>query len=359
MKVLGVRETVERAAVLAMMSGTTVNLVGATGIGKTDMASQIAKRFGREFYAFNSAINSAEDMIGIPHINKETNETHWTRPYWFPKHGNYLILIDEINRADKTTLNALLPFLLSGTLHEHTLPKGVWIMCASNPDSDDYDLVNSFDDLAVYSRMCVLNVNIDVNSWRKWIKETKRETKHLEKLMESTLEKNDKILPDTQKPNPRSFAKMVDMIKTAKSYNHEHKDNYFTEEVLLMACKGIVGSTFVTQNTTAILDEFNEEEERSLEDILNTEVNVSNVLQVKNELIRALKDPITDKQLIDKLYNFVLESGKRFPGQFIDTLMCITGPYVSYVNELTIKLKNYEADEYDKKLKSHIVEEEN
>ena len=62
---------------------------------------------------------------------------------------------------------------------------------------------------------------------------------------------------------------------------------------------------------------------------------------------------------IDKLYNFVLESGKRFPGQFIDTLMCITGPYVSYVNELTIKLKNYEADEYDKKLKSHIVEEEN
>ena len=357
MEVLGIRETVERAAVLAMMSGTTVNLVGATGIGKTDMASQIAKKFGRKFYAFNSAINSAEDMIGIPHIDKEKNETHWTKPYWFPKNGKYVILIDEINRADKNTLNALLPFLLNGTLHEHTLPNGVWVMCASNPDTDDYDLVNSFDDLAVYSRMCILNVNIDVNSWRKWIKDTKRETKHLEKLMETTLEKGDKSLPDTQKPNPRSFAKMVDMIKIAKKYNRESKSNYFTEEVLLMACKGIVGSAFVTQNTTAILAEFNEAEEKTLEEVLDTEVDVANVLQIKNELIRALKDPINDKETIDKLYNFVLENGKKFPGQFIDALMCVTGPYVSYVNELTIKLKNYEADQYDKKLKNYSKEE--
>ena len=357
MEVFGERETILRAAVLAMMSGTTVNLVGSTGIGKTMMAEQIAKKFKRKFYAFNSAINSVEDLTGIPYIDHEKKETHWSKPFWFPKDGKFLLLIDEINRADKGTLNALLPFILSGSLHEHQLPKGVWIMTASNPDTEDYDLINSFEDKAVFSRMCILNVGIDTGSWRTWIKETKRTTKHLETLMEDTLEKRNTILPDTQVPNPRSFAKMVDMIKTAKKYNKENKEKYFTEEVLLKACIGMVGAEFVTQNATAILAEFNEIEERSLLEILNTEVNVANVLQIKNELMRSLSEPIEDKNTIDKLYKFVFEAGKKFPGQFIDVLTLVKGPYVSYINELTIQLMNSEAELYDAKIEAYSKED--
>lgn len=350
MEVLGPREVVKRAAILAMMSGTAVNVVGPTGIGKTDMAGEIAKEFKRKFYAFNSAINNTEDLIGIPYIDHEKNETHWSKPYWFPDTGKFLILIDEINRAEKNTLNALLPFILSGTLHEHQLPKGVWIMTASNPDSDDYDLVNSFEDKAVYSRMCILNLGVDPYSWGTWLKETKRTTKHLQELMKDTLERNNTLLPELQTPNPRSFAKMVDMLKTAKKYNKEKGEKYFTDEVVLKACTGMVGSEFVTKNSTAIISELNEEEEKTLEDILNTEVNVANVLQIKNELVRALADPIEDKELIDKLYDFVLTNGKRFPGQFMNALLNIKGPWVNYVNDLTIKLKNAEAESYDSKI---------
>ena len=351
MEVLGERETIMRAAILAMMSGTTVNLVGSTGIGKSDMAAQIAKQFGRKFYAFNTAINSAEDLTGIPYINHETKETHWSKPFWFPDTGKFLLLIDEINRADKNTLNALLPFILNGTLHEHKLPEGVWIMTASNPDTDDYDLVNSFEDKAVFSRMCILNMGVDTNSWRKWIKDTHRNTKHLGSIMENTLEKTNKQLPDIQLPNPRSFAKMVDMIKTAKQYNKEVGEKYFNDDVLLKACTGIVGAEFVSSYSTAIISEFEDAGERTLDEILDMEVDVSNILQVKSDLIKALANPIEDKETIDRLYNFVLESGKKFPGQLIDSLRYIKGPYVSYVNDLIIQLKNLEADTYDSKMK--------
>lgn len=356
-EVLGKREVIYRAAVLSMMSGTTVNLVGSTGIGKTDMAQQIGKDFGRKVYVLNSAIQSSEDLIGIPFINHETNETHWAKPYWFPTNGKYLILIDEINRADKNTLNALLPFILSGSLHEHTLPKGVWLMTASNPDTDDYDLVNSFDDKAIYSRMCVLNLGIDTLSWREWIKATKRATKHLEAIMENTLNKNEKKIPDMQIPNPRSFTKMVDMILMAKKYNNKVKNQYFTDDVLLAACTGMVGSAFTTQNSTNILAEFHENEERTLDEILETEVDISNVLQVKSELINALSNQIKDEEIVDRLYEFVMKTGKKFPGQFIDVLTYVKGPYQGKVNEMIVELKNKEADEYDVRLNNHIKED--
>jgi MoxR-like ATPase len=356
-EVLGSREIVERAAMLAMMSGTAAHVVGPTGYGKTDMASHIAEMTGREFYAFNSAINNTEDLIGIPYIDHETKETHWTKPFWFPKHGKYLLLIDEINRAEKNTLNALLPFILSGSLHEHVLPKGVWIMTASNPDTDDYDLVNSFEDRAVFSRMCMLNLGIDTLSWRNWVKSTGRATKHLENLMESTLQNADKVLPDIQKPNPRSFAKMVDMIKTAKKYNAENNDKFFTEEVLLTACKGIVGADFVSINSTAIISEFQEDVERTLGEILDTEVDIVNMLQIKNELLRALEKPVQDEVMIDRLFEFVKENSKKFPGQFLEVLPEIKGPYIGRVTEMMITIKNMEADMYNQKLKKYNKED--
>ena len=43
-EIFGKREVVYRAAILAMMAGTTANIVGSTGIGKTDMAKQIGPR---------------------------------------------------------------------------------------------------------------------------------------------------------------------------------------------------------------------------------------------------------------------------------------------------------------------------
>lgn len=347
MEVFSNREETKRAAVLAMMTGTTVNLVGQTGVGKTMMAEEIAKEYGRKLFVLNSAINNTEDLIGIPYIDKKKNETHWTKPFWWPTDGNYVILIDEINRADKSTLNALLPFILNGSLHEHTLPKGVWVITAQNPDTDDYDLVNSFDDRAIFSRMCILNVGLDTLSWKKWLTSTNRHTKYLEEVMVNTLSTLDKKLVTSQVPNPRSFAKMIDIINVAKKYNEEIGDYYFTDEVVLVACGGIVGNDFVSNNSSAIIEEFLNEKEKTLDEILDSEVDVSNVLKVKEDLRRELLKPIEDKKVMDKLYKFISTNGVKFPGHFIDILRDVTGPNVNFVNEMIIKLKNEEAKMYN------------
>ena len=66
---------------------------------------------------------------------------------------------------------------------------------------------------------------------------------------------------------------------------------------------------------------------------------------------------IKDKKVIDKLYKFVKNSGKKFPGQFIDTLTLVKGPFVNYVNDLIIQLMNSEAELYDSKIENYSKED--
>ena len=53
---LETRENVKKAAVLCLMSGTTAEIVGATGCGKSAMAEEIAAEHGRKLVTINAAL---------------------------------------------------------------------------------------------------------------------------------------------------------------------------------------------------------------------------------------------------------------------------------------------------------------
>ncbi len=309
---LETRENVKKAAVLCLMSGTTAEIVGATGCGKSAMAEEIAAEHGRKLVTINAALQSVEDLIGIPY--RVDDQMHWSRPAWFPTEPGTLLFVDEINRTDKSVINALMPMLLNGTLHEHRLPKDCWCLAASNPDTSDYDLVSSYEDLAVSSRMCKIQLGTDLAAWKNWLKSTGREVPHLINSMEEELVKGNKQLDFPQPACPRSFTKMIDMIITAKEYNKTHK-GYFDKDVVLLACTGIIGPDYVGKHTDEIVVSLESDEGlSSLIDLFNQDMDITNVLKRKADIMNAMcnTDKLSTEEL-DGMFNWVEKYMTIFP----------------------------------------------
>ena len=306
------RENVKKAVVLCLMSGTTAEIIGTTGCGKSAMAEEIAKEYGKKLVTINAALQSVEDLIGIPY--RTDDQMHWSRPAWFPTEPNTLLFVDEINRTDKSVINALMPMLLSGVLHEHKLPEDCWCMTASNPDTSDYDLVSSYDDLAVSSRMCKLQLGNDLNAWKNWLKSTNRVVPHLINSMEEELVKSNKQLNFPQPSCARSFTKMIDMILAAKEYNKTHK-NYFDKDVVLLACSGIIGKEYVGKHADEIIVSLESDDGlSSLIDLFKQDMDISNVLKRKADILNAMgnADSLTQEEL-DSMFTWVETYMNLFP----------------------------------------------
>lgn len=309
---LETRNNVKKAVVLCLMSGTTAEIIGTTGCGKSAMAEEIAAEYGKKLVTINAALQSVEDLIGIPY--REGDQMYWSRPAWFPTEPNTLLFVDEINRTDKSVINALMPMLLNGILHEHKLPKDCWCMTASNPDTSDYDLVSSYEDMAVSSRMCKLQLGTDLNAWKDWLKSTNRVVPHLLNSMEEELVKTNKQLEFPQPACARSFTKMIDMIITAKEYNKTHKD-YFDKDVVLLACGGIIGKEYVGKHTDEIIVSFQSDEGISnLIDLFKQDMDISNVLKRKADILNAMSntESLTDEEL-DSMFEWVGNYMNIFP----------------------------------------------
>ena len=309
---LETRENVKKAVVLCLMSGTTAEIIGATGCGKSAMAEEIAAEHGKKLVTINAALQSVEDLIGIPY--REGDQMHWSRPAWFPTEPNTLLFVDEINRTDKSVINALMPMLLNGILHEHKLPSDCWCMAASNPDTSDYDLVSSYEDLAVSSRMCKIQLGTDLNAWKEWLKKTGRNVPHLINSMEEELVQTNKQLDFPQPACARSFTKMIDMILSAKKYN---KDNpgYFDKDVVLLACSGILGKDYVAKHTDEIIVSLETDDGLSnLIDLFKKDMDISNVLKRKADILNAMSnaETLTTEEL-DSMFNWIETYMNIFP----------------------------------------------
>lgn len=215
------RYVIEQAIELAMATNNVPCLVGYTGVGKTDIGHIIAKKNDRKVVELNLALQSTEDLIGYPYRG-EDGKMHWAAPAWFPDEENkYIIYADEINRAIKDVVNAIMPMLLTGKLHEHILPKGTWIMTAMNPDTEDFDMVYSFEDAAIMSRLIFIEVPSEFSSWKTWLRNNNKFDSSIVSFIETNTDhfvppvKN--IMPRNIRPNPRSWTKFIEILHYCKT----------------------------------------------------------------------------------------------------------------------------------------------
>ncbi len=158
-----------------------VLLLGAPGIGKTQIMEQIAKECGIALVAYTITHHTRQSAIGLPFISKqmfggrEYTVTEYTMSEIvasvyekMEKTGlsEGILFIDEINCASETLAPAMLQFLQCKTFGSHEIPQGWIIVAAGNPPEYNKS-VREFD-VVTMDRVKKIEVEPDFAVWKEY-----------------------------------------------------------------------------------------------------------------------------------------------------------------------------------------------
>jgi hypothetical protein len=145
-----------------------VALWGIHGVGKTSIVEQVAAELGYNLVVLHLATQDVADLIGIPRDMEIKDDqghvvdkvTIWSCPDWLKAANDRyeatgepnLFFLDEFNRGNRFVLSAMLPFLINGVMHTHSIGAEDAVICAMNPATDDYE-VNELIDKALLDRL--------------------------------------------------------------------------------------------------------------------------------------------------------------------------------------------------------------
>lgn len=154
------------AAVLALAyrARRAALLEGPTGIGKSELIRQVADSLGINCTILDLSLLEPPDLVGLPVI--ADGRTTYALPTVLPTGGEGILLLEELNRADRTVQQPALQLLTARKLHEYELPPGWVAFAAINPEDGEYQVTPL--DPALRSRFLVLKVRAGVPEWRTW-----------------------------------------------------------------------------------------------------------------------------------------------------------------------------------------------
>lgn len=158
-----------------------VLLLGAPGIGKTQIMEQIARECGIGLVAYTITHHTRQSAIGLPFISKQKYEgrefavTEYTMSEIVAsiyekmeatglKEG--ILFIDEINCVSETLAPAMLQFLQCKTFGSHEIPQG-WIIAAAGNPPEYNSSVREFD-VVTMDRVKKIEVEPDYGVWKEY-----------------------------------------------------------------------------------------------------------------------------------------------------------------------------------------------
>jgi hypothetical protein len=116
-------------------AGRPVLLIGKHGVGKTTVLRSIADNCGLKMHELNAAtLDPFVHIVGIPVTAGE--RVVLTPPQELM--DAQLLFIDEINRSDRQTRNALFEIICDHSINGQKLPNLKLVVAAMNPPDDTY-----------------------------------------------------------------------------------------------------------------------------------------------------------------------------------------------------------------------------
>ncbi len=158
-----------------------VLLLGAPGIGKTQIMEQIAKECGIGLVSYTITHHTRQSAIGLPFVSKQSfagreyTVTEYTMSEIvaavyekMEKTGlsEGILFIDEINCVSETLAPAMLQFLQCKTFGSHEIPQGWIIVAAGNPPEYNRS-VREFD-VVTMDRVKKIEVEPDFAVWKEY-----------------------------------------------------------------------------------------------------------------------------------------------------------------------------------------------
>lgn len=283
---------------------------GQQGIGKTQGVKQISESMGGGFvHLLLGTACDVGDLIGLLVHNQDGTVKH-ARPEWFPTEGKGIIFLDELNRAHPDILQAMFSFILSGTLHTHTLPPGWKIVAAGNYQSNKFQLTDT-SDAAWMSRFCHIDFQPTKEEFVQYLEDENMESvaDFLRKQPEMIeLEHKERLNYQLIEPDRRNWHQ-----KIGKLENEAIDDERF--EVYA----GIVGQTaaaaLITHKRTQekkisfkmVLNAYESVRDRVLKASTTSETRFDLLNCIIEEAFAYLPDKtLTDEQM-DNFKNFLLD----------------------------------------------------
>lgn len=158
-----------------------IMLMGAPGLGKTAIMSQIAAELGIGYVSYTITHHTRQSAIGLPMIEKATyggeecTVTRYTMSEIIAsvydiieKEGKTegILFIDEINCVSETLAPAMLDLLQNKKFGPHLIPDG-WILVAAGNPPEFNDSAREFD-VATLDRVRIIEVEPDTDVWLRY-----------------------------------------------------------------------------------------------------------------------------------------------------------------------------------------------
>ncbi|MEG1870663.1 MAG: AAA family ATPase [Peptostreptococcaceae bacterium] len=299
-------------------------VVGESGIGKTALAKELAKRNGWDLVVVDGNLLKEGEIGGLPTVedydiqgkdgslvhNKTTIYAVHTKlreiDNMILKGKEVLLFIDEINRCEHSVQQELMNLILNREINGYRLHDDVKIMAAMNPSSkngSDFDYQVTDMDAAQENRFVWLYMESDAKSWIKWASESGIDKKIIE-FISTFPEHLHSINEDDIRATPRSFERASKSYKLFK----ENKDN-IPRRVFLNILRGNLGriiaeelmSFIENENTTLIsFEEVFKGESLSSEvrERIKGESHTRLYLSATN-IVREFHSSIEDLQIVD------------------------------------------------------------
>nr|MDQ3035222.1 MoxR family ATPase [Myxococcota bacterium] len=155
---------VEAILEVAYRARRPVLLEGPTGIGKSELVAHLARKLGIAHVVLDLSLLEPPDLVGLPVI--EDGRTRYALPRFLPQGGAGILMLEELNRAERYIQQPALQLLTARTLHEYVLPEGWACFAAINPETGDYQVTPL--DAALRARFLQLSVRPDRVAWLAW-----------------------------------------------------------------------------------------------------------------------------------------------------------------------------------------------
>lgn len=135
---------------------------GPPGCGKSAAAKEAAGEDG--LIDLRLSMVDPLDLRGLPLPTEEGIK--WSRPDFLPQSGRGILLLDELNTAQPSVMNAALQLVLDRRCGPHILPKEWWVMAACNRAEDKAAVISLPSPLL--NRFVVINYTPSIKEWSKW-----------------------------------------------------------------------------------------------------------------------------------------------------------------------------------------------
>lgn len=165
-------------------NGTSLDLTGAPGIGKSSVIRQIpailAQHYAEKFGFSEDLVPSldAPDVRGflIPSKNSDGKPVSlYAYPSILPTESELqttprgIKFLDEFGQGDPLTAKALAPMILEGQVGDYALPQGWWVITASNRVEDRSGVGRPM--MHLVNRQRKIEIDPDLDSWVEWADE--------------------------------------------------------------------------------------------------------------------------------------------------------------------------------------------